>query len=111
MAGSSSPLKTLSQVGFLEGCSFLLLLGVAMPLKYMLGINEAVRFVGSAHGILFIAYLVVLLSTASRVKLPLWGMPLGVIAAILPFGPFVFDYLLKKAVEKNAETVIKAETV
>ena len=93
-------LKTLTQVGFLEGCSFLLLLGVAMPLKYTLGIHEAVRFAGSAHGVLFIAYLVVLLMTAHRVRFPLWGMPLGVVAAILPFGPFLFDYLLKRAVVK-----------
>ena len=85
----------------MEGMSFLLLLGVAMPLKYMMGIHEAVKFVGSAHGVLFLAYLVVLLTTANRVKFPLWGMPAGVIAAILPFGPFVFDYAIKKAVDKN----------
>ena len=104
-------LKTLTQVGFLEGCSFLLLLGVAMPLKYTLGIHEAVRFAGSAHGVLFIAYLVVLLMTAHRVRFPLWGMPLGVVAAILPFGPFLFDYLLKRAVVKlNPELTASGNT-
>lgn len=103
MTNTVPSIKTLSQVGMLEGMSFLLLLGVAMPLKYMYGMSEAVRFVGSAHGVLFIAYLLVLFSTANRVKFPLWGMPLGVIAAILPFGPFAFDYLLKRAIENNAD--------
>ncbi|MCH2042016.1 MAG: DUF3817 domain-containing protein [Saccharospirillaceae bacterium] len=51
MLKSNHPLSTLTQIGFLEGMSFLLLLGVAMPLKYMMGVNEAVRFAGSAHGI------------------------------------------------------------
>lgn len=103
MFTSNHPLSTLTQVGFLEGMSFLLLLGVAMPLKYMMGVNDAVRFAGSAHGILFMAYLAVLLMTAHRVKFPLWGMPAGVIAAILPFGPFVFDWAIKKAVDKNQQ--------
>ena len=103
MLKSNHPLSTLTQIGFLEGMSFLLLLGVAMPLKYMMGVNEAVRFAGSAHGILFIAYLLVLLFTAHRVKFPLWGMPAGVLATILPFGPFVFDWAIKKAVDKNLQ--------
>ena len=38
-----------------EGISFIVLLGVAMPLKHMLGIWQAVRRVGMLHGVLFIA--------------------------------------------------------
>lgn len=45
----------------------------------------------------------VLLFTAHRVKFPLWGMPAGVLAAILPFGPFVFDWAIKKAVDKSLQ--------
>jgi integral membrane protein len=93
-------LKTLTIVGYLEAVSFLLLLGVAMPLRHYFDISEPVRYVGMAHGILFMAFLVVLMSTASKIKMPLWGMPLGVISALLPFGPFAFDRLLKQSLNK-----------
>lgn len=92
-------LKALTITGYLEGMSFILLLGLAMPLRHYFDLAEPVRYVGMVHGILFLMYLVVLMSTASRVKMPLWGMPGGVIAALLPFGPFVFDRLLKKSLK------------
>jgi integral membrane protein len=93
-------LKTLTIVGYLEAVSFLLLLGVAMPLRHYFDISDPVRYIGMAHGILFMAFLVVLMSTASKIKMPLWGMPLGVISALLPFGPFAFDRLLKQSLNK-----------
>lgn len=98
---TTSTLKTLTTVGYLEGTSFLLLLGVAMPMKYMLGISAAVSWVGMAHGVLFISYLVVLLATANKIKMPLWAMPCGVLASMLPFGPFVFDSLLKRSLTER----------
>ena len=98
--GQNSALKNLTIMGYLEGTSFLLLLGIAMPLKYMLGIPEAVQYIGMAHGALFIAYILVLLITTSKIKMPLWAMPAGVIGSFLPFGPFIFDYLLKKRLGK-----------
>ncbi len=97
----TSSLKTLTIMGYLEGTSFLLLLGIAMPLKYMMGIPEGVKYIGMAHGLLFIAYIVILMGTANKVKMPLWAMPSGVIASILPFGPFVFDALLKKSLKNS----------
>lgn len=90
-------LKPLTWTGYLEGISFLLLLGVAMPLKYLMGIYEPVKYIGMAHGVLFMLYVYVLISTASKVKLPLWAMPSGVVASLLPFGPFVFDRVLKRS--------------
>lgn len=44
------------QVGHAEGISYLVLLGVAMPLKYFFDIPQAVRLVGSLHGFLFVAF-------------------------------------------------------
>jgi integral membrane protein len=96
----NSALKNLTIMGYLEGTSFLLLLGIAMPLKYMLGIPEAVKYVGMAHGALFIAYILMLLIATSKIKMPLWAMPAGVVGSFLPFGPFVFDHLLKKRLRK-----------
>nr|WP_317200464.1 DUF3817 domain-containing protein [uncultured Psychrobacter sp.] len=92
----NSALKKLTIMGYLEGTSFLLLLGIAMPLKYMLGIPEAVKYVGMAHGALFIGYILTLVYAASKIKMPLWALPAGVLGSFLPFGPFVFDYVLKK---------------
>lgn len=97
----NATLRNLTIVGYLEGTSFLLLLGIAMPLKYMLGMPEAVRYIGMAHGVLFIAYILMLVITASKIKMPLWAMPAGVLGSFLPFGPFVFDHLLKKRLKKS----------
>lgn len=97
----NTALKSLTIMGYLEGTSFLLLLCIAMPLKYMLGIPEAVRYVGMAHGMLFVAYIVVLMATAMRIKMPIWAIPAGVIGSFLPFGPFIFDHVLKKYLIKN----------
>lgn len=96
-----SSLKTLTIVGYLEGTSFLLLLCIAMPLKYMMGIPEGVKYIGMAHGVLFIGYIVILMGTANKIKMPLWAMPMGVLGSFLPFGPFIFDHLLKKSLNKQ----------
>ena len=98
--GQNPALKNLTIMGYLEGTSFLLLLGIAMLLKYMMGIPEAVKYVGMAHGALFIAYILMLLIATSKIKMPLWAMPAGVLGSFLPFGPFIFDYLLKKSLRK-----------
>lgn len=95
--GQNMVLKNLTIAGYLEGTSFLLLLGIAMPLKYMLGTPEAVKYVGMAHGALFIAYILVLIFAASKIKMPLWALPAGGLGSFLPFGPFIFDHLLKKS--------------
>ncbi|WP_203226584.1 DUF3817 domain-containing protein [Psychrobacter sp. P2G3] len=97
---SKSKLKNLTIAGYLEGPSFLLLLGIAMPLKYMFDIPEAVRYIGIAYGALFIAYILMLLFAASKIKMPLWAMPAGMLGSFLPFGPFIFDHLLKKRLKK-----------
>ena len=96
----STALKYLRVMGYLEGTSFLLLLGIAMPLKYLMGIPEAVKYIGMAHGALFIAYILMLLIATSKIKMPLWAMPAGVLGSFLPFGPFIFDHLLKKRLGK-----------
>ena len=94
-------LKSLTLIGYLEGTSFLLLLFIAMPLKYMMDIPEGVKYIGMAHGVLFIVYIVVLVGTAIKVKIPRWAIPAGVLGSLLPFGPFIFDHLLKKNLQEN----------
>ncbi len=98
----NAALHRLTIAGYLEGTSFLLLLGIAMPLKYMMGMPEAVKYIGMAHGVLFITYILMLMITINKVKTPLWAMPAGVLGSFLPFGPFIFDYLLKNNLAKDA---------
>jgi len=94
-------LKSLTLIGYLEGTSFLLLLFIAMPLKYMLDIPEGVKYIGMAHGMLFITYIIILIGSAIKMKMPLWAIPAGVLGSLLPFGPFIFDHLLKKNLQEN----------
>lgn len=94
MHNSSTPVGRFRIVAFWEGISYLLLLFVAMPLKYGLGIDMAVRVVGMAHGVLFIAYLATLALAWSRV-----GTRRGVEAFVLslvPFGTFWLETRLKQ---------------
>lgn len=84
-------IERLRLIGKIEGVSYLLLLGVAMPLKYLAGLPLAVKLVGWAHGVLFVAFLFALGLAMLRARLTL-KLALSVfIASLLPFGPFVVD--------------------
>jgi integral membrane protein len=79
------------RIGMLEGISFLVLLGIAMPLKYFAGMPKAVSVVGMAHGVLFIAYLYMIHECRKAFGWSLKTAAFGAIASVLPFGPFVYD--------------------
>lgn len=104
----TTPIGRLRLIGLLEGSSFLILLGIAMPLKYLAGRPEAVRIVGSAHGFLFLVFILALFHAASEREWPLKKIAAGFIASVLPFGTFIFDANLRR--EVNAEAEAKAET-
>ena len=96
-------IKTLRFVGLLEGISFLLLLFIAMPVKYMLGYPILVKYVGMGHGVLFVAFLAVLFIVCEKQKWSIKMFILGLVASILPFGPFVFDKKLKKLEQPESQ--------
>jgi len=86
-------------IAMLEGVSFLVLLCVAMPLKYYAGLPIAVRIVGMAHGVLFVAYAVIVAMFVFR---KVWSVSKGAEAmmySLLPFGTFVLDAKLKREVQ------------
>lgn len=91
MNTTSPVIRGFRAVAFAEGISFLLLLGVAMPLKYMAGMPQAVKLAGSLHGFLFLAYLVAAFLLFSELKWPLKRAPGVFLAAVLPFGTFVLE--------------------
>jgi len=90
-------LSRLRSVGIFEAISFLLLLGIAMPLKYAFGQPEMVQIIGMAHGVLWILYVGLAVLGQLDYKWPLKTTVLLLIASMLPFGPIVADVkLLKK---------------
>ena len=93
---SEKPLKRFRFMGLLEGSSLLILLFLAMPLKYFFGIPEAVRVVGSIHGFLFVSYCLVIAYMTFVVKWPFKYSVIAVIVAFIPFGNIIFDRRLDK---------------
>ena len=91
-------LRQFRWVAFLEGLSFVLLLFVAMPLKYWAGLPIAVRIVGSVHGLLFVVFVGALFRAALERSWPprRWGVAL--FSSVVPFGTFVFDRSLKREI-------------
>ncbi|WP_432450204.1 DUF3817 domain-containing protein [Aliiroseovarius marinus] len=79
-----------------EGWSYILLLFVAMPLKYWGNMPEFVPIVGMAHGWLFIAYIGGLFVAASRAGLSASRVNWAILASLVPFGTFVHDPYLKR---------------
>jgi integral membrane protein len=88
----SSPLGRLRIIGFLEGLSFIILLGIAMPLKYYADMPQAVRIVGMAHGILFIAFIFLTLQAKFIYQWSFGKMLLLWLASVIPLGTFYADY-------------------
>lgn len=83
-------------VGIAEGISFLVLLLIAMPLKYVFKIPEAVKFTGSVHGALFVTYLWFAFEVFGSLKKSFFWFLKAVVASFLPLGTFIFDKELKK---------------
>lgn len=83
--------KAFRIIAYLEGSSFLILLLIAMPLKYIWSMPLAVRIVGSAHGGLFVAYCIVGAIVWKQLNWDVKTAALAFISAFLPAGPFIFD--------------------
>tara|TARA_R100000935_G_scaffold8302_7_gene17492 strand:+ start:119930 stop:120250 length:321 start_codon:yes stop_codon:yes gene_type:complete len=81
-------IKTFKIISTLEAISFLVLLCIAMPLKYIWDMPEMVRIVGMAHGILFIAYIIGAYLMKEKLNWS-WGtLAIVMLCSVLPFGPF-----------------------
>ncbi|MGA0556649.1 DUF3817 domain-containing protein [Larkinella sp. VNQ87] len=96
MSFSKTALGRFRFVGILEGISYLVLLGIAMPLKYWAGLPQAVKVVGWAHGVLFIAYLVTLISVTFERRWSFGRVWVAFLASLVPFGTFWLDGRLKQ---------------
>lgn len=75
----------------LEGISLLLLLFIAMPLKYIWEAPQMVQIVGMAHGLLFIAYVMLLILVIPQLQLKAKAVVVSFFCAFIPFGTFYAD--------------------
>jgi len=92
----SSSIGRFRWIALLEGISFLVLLGIAMPVKYILGFPILVKYVGWAHGLLFVLYGIGLVQCAAEYS---WGfnkIVIAFVASLVPFGTFWLDKQLKE---------------
>ncbi len=78
-------------VSFLEGVSYILLMLVAVPWKYMVGDAHLVKLLGMPHGILFVLYVILALLIRAKMKWDIKSTFIVLIASLLPFGTFYID--------------------
>jgi integral membrane protein len=101
-------LRRLRRVGFAEGVSYLVLLGIAMPLKYLADRPEVVTWVGWIHGMLFVLFVAALAHAAALRR---WRTPRiagAFIASLVPFGTFVLDRHLREELDRIGPAPVEA---
>jgi integral membrane protein len=106
-----SAIRNLRYVGIAEGISYLVLLFIAMPIKYMAGINEVVKYTGWAHGVLFMLFLPLVAWVKFKLNWSYGWAIWAFIASLLPFGTFILDRQLKKDEVLLAQGAVKEELV
>ena len=92
-------------IGFLEGISFILLVGVAMPLKYIGGYTNATWDIGMIHGVLFISYVIAVIPVKFQLNWNLKTTFLALMASLLPFGTFVAEFKIFRKYQIRTEEV------
>jgi integral membrane protein len=106
MAGRvlSSALSRFRLLSFLEGLSYIFLLGIAVPLKYLGDMPEATKIPGMVHGLLFVSYVIYLIMAKIEMKWSIGVTLLLFLASIFPFGFLIaeFGFLRKQAAAKAA---------
>lgn len=83
-------------IGIAEGISFLILVLIAMPLKYIFHYPLAVKMFGWAHGVLFVSFIYFAFDVFGSFKKPFSWLVKAGLASVLPFGTFILDKELKK---------------
>lgn len=98
----ASSVGRLRVVGLIEGCSFLALLLIAMPLKYLAHEPLGVYILGRAHGGLWLLYLVALMDAWLDNNYSMLKAGALFVASVVPFGPFIADRYLKQDLPAEA---------
>lgn len=103
-------LSRFMQIAFIEGISTVILFFIAMPLKYIPAIDWplGVKYVGWLHGLLFIAYILLLIACTFSYKWPMKRFFTFFIASLIPFAPFWVERKLKEEIKELAPERQKA---
>tara|TARA_B000000565_G_scaffold157607_1_gene119212 strand:+ start:424 stop:699 length:276 start_codon:yes stop_codon:yes gene_type:complete len=84
-------MKLFRIIALLEGLSYILLLFVAVPVKYSIGDPTYVKLLGMPHGILFVAYLGFAFYFKQEHNWSMKTLAIVLLASVLPFGTFYVD--------------------
>ena len=88
-------LKTFRYIALAEGISFIILIFIAVPLKYLANIPEPVKLFGMMHGVLFVLFIVFCTLYSIQEKKKLVWFAWAVLLSFLPFGTFYLDMKLR----------------
>ncbi|SDG05117.1 DUF3817 domain-containing protein [Epilithonimonas hungarica] len=83
-------------IALVEAVSYLILLFIAMPLKYIWDIPEGVKYFGWIHGVLFLFYFAILIAAAFKYRWNILRIIYYLTASVVPFLPFLIDKKLKQ---------------
>ena len=93
-----SELKKFRLINKIEGISFLVLLFIAMPMKYSFGYPMATKIIGMVHGVLFLAFIYQLIEAKNESNFSLKETAIYFVLSLIPFGSFYTDKLLAKKI-------------
>lgn len=95
-------------LGRVEAASLLILMLIAMPMKYIMGNPEMVKHVGRAHGGLFVLYCVMAMVISDEQNWPRKKLAMSWLLSCLPFGTFIFEtkYMKPAIVEAPSSTEV-----
>ena len=95
-------IKILRIISYLEGISYVLLLFIAVPIKYYADDPSLVKLLGMPHGLLFVAFVIVSLMNSKKYDWSFIKTVFVLISSIIPFGTFYVDYkYFKNNVERK----------
>ena len=92
--GKLQAIRNFLNVGKLEGFSFLALLFIAMPLKYVFHHPEYVRIAGMIHGFLFVIFMITIVILFQNKQITIKDALLAFLFSIIPFGTFFLKKLV-----------------
>tara|TARA_B110000459_G_C16331861_1_gene368322 strand:+ start:13 stop:303 length:291 start_codon:yes stop_codon:yes gene_type:complete len=85
-------IEILRVISYLEGISYVLLLFIAVPIKYYANDPSLVKLLGMPHGLLFVAFVIVSLMNCKKYNWSFIKTVFVLISSIIPFGTFYVDY-------------------
>ena len=95
-----SLLKIFRIIAFLEGLSYVLLLFIAVPIKYLNNDPSYVKILGMPHGLLFMGYIALAIVLRTDNKWIKYNSFMVLMASVIPFGTFVVEKKLNKTIQK-----------